>query len=710
MSTNPTHRPLESLKETANQLAHLITTNSRDKERIKALEQKLKPNRSDSNTRIPQAPNITETNLENPGQDGRVGIWMPMEKDGNTYYLRDANYQHEFDHWANVHEIPPKGTRKRVVYLGESVARGFLLDPFYTPAGVLETLLNSEPGLLQAEVVDLARTSCTTRMLIQLCSACLALKPDALVVFAGNNWWYSLDIPADILEEIVKIVERKGKFQDVKAMLDSQVKTVAITVMEHLNKISKAYQVPVVFVIPEFNLKDYQISPGHREMAWLQGEADQWYHLKKRSEAALDQGNIEMVQSLLHEMIQLNPGNPLSFELLGRCKLKQGLFSEAVEYLRAALDNAIYSGLSVPSCISAIRRTILEAAAKYNIPVVDLPEIFNPHQTGMPPGRELFLDYCHLTVAGIQIAMASTAQRLFSILTHREIPMEELKKNVPKPDDNVRGLAHFFAALHNAHRGDQPFEILYYHCLQALNTSLETREIMENFVEIASHHTLWHLNKNHEKLIARRVHKQYPYLYQPRNLYIMDLQLVEAIVSALKKHGTDIEEHVLQLRKKEFGLVNERVNLLESYYHLTSYDIPFPESNIGYYRAFSFQSRFFLVTQKDNDILLKLVYRVPGLNHHNEKVLFKINNVLEEELSPSNQWKETCLKVQGKLLKDGINRITLEWPLNMKFNRKLNEGLSADHRWELIDEIAYPVRGEIYMFTAEPVSASPGPG
>ncbi|MGD2089689.1 MAG: hypothetical protein PVH61_26165 [Candidatus Aminicenantes bacterium] len=53
----------------------------------------------------------------------------------------------------------------------------------YTTTRPLESL----PGLLQAEVLDLARTSCTTRMLTQLCSACLALKPDTLVIFRPKN-------------------------------------------------------------------------------------------------------------------------------------------------------------------------------------------------------------------------------------------------------------------------------------------------------------------------------------------------------------------------------------------------------------------------------------------------------------------------------------------------------------------------------------------
>lgn len=73
----------------------------------------------------------------------KVAIWKAQLEEGGKAFYRDDQNRNEFCHWANVDRIPPKGSRKRIVYTGESGARGFLLDPFYRPATCLEDILNS---------------------------------------------------------------------------------------------------------------------------------------------------------------------------------------------------------------------------------------------------------------------------------------------------------------------------------------------------------------------------------------------------------------------------------------------------------------------------------------------------------------------------------------------------------------------------------------
>src|SRR5262249_11205096 len=96
---------------------------------------------------------------------------------------------------------PLKSARKRVLLLGESVARGYLFDPWLTPAVVLERMLNgalreqsgrdpsggdhTDDGI---EGVGLARTDLTVREPVPLLPVAPPLEPDALVLFAGNNW------------------------------------------------------------------------------------------------------------------------------------------------------------------------------------------------------------------------------------------------------------------------------------------------------------------------------------------------------------------------------------------------------------------------------------------------------------------------------------------------------------------------------------------
>ncbi|MFF9396781.1 hypothetical protein [Streptomyces griseoluteus] len=57
--------------------------------------------------------------------------------------------------WADVAYVPTKGDGRRVLLVGESAARGFLLDPGLTPADVLRGELSN--GAEQMQCVDLAK-------------------------------------------------------------------------------------------------------------------------------------------------------------------------------------------------------------------------------------------------------------------------------------------------------------------------------------------------------------------------------------------------------------------------------------------------------------------------------------------------------------------------------------------------------------------------
>ena len=75
------------------------------------------------------------------GETGSVGIWEPVSREGAVYYERSLRRSSEWWSWANVKRIMPKGEKKRVLFVGESAARGFFYDPAYTPAQVLEHML-----------------------------------------------------------------------------------------------------------------------------------------------------------------------------------------------------------------------------------------------------------------------------------------------------------------------------------------------------------------------------------------------------------------------------------------------------------------------------------------------------------------------------------------------------------------------------------------
>ena len=138
----------------------------------------------------------------------RVGIWdaVPVEG-GSVEFARSDDLATDWRYWADVERIPAK-TGRRVVLVGESVARGYLFDPAITFARMLEAMLG-------VEVVDLARTDLTAIELPALFEALPAFEPDAVVLFAGNNW-HSVVFELEELQLLADAV-RDGGFARCRA-------------------------------------------------------------------------------------------------------------------------------------------------------------------------------------------------------------------------------------------------------------------------------------------------------------------------------------------------------------------------------------------------------------------------------------------------------------------------------------------------------------
>src|SRR5690349_20233102 len=86
-----------------------------------------------------------------------VGIWERRTENGKTSFLRRLETMDTWHYWANIGRIEPKGSKLRVLLIGESVARGYIYDPAFNPAMALQMILDEHYGKDQVEVIDLAR-------------------------------------------------------------------------------------------------------------------------------------------------------------------------------------------------------------------------------------------------------------------------------------------------------------------------------------------------------------------------------------------------------------------------------------------------------------------------------------------------------------------------------------------------------------------------
>src|SRR5439155_24337600 len=132
--------------------------------------------------------------------------------------------------------------------------------------------------------------------------------------------------------------------------------------------------------------------------------------------------------------------------------LARGRDGEARAAMEAARD-AIYGLLIAhsPRCPSPVQAALRSRATELGFAVVDLPTTFAAR--GVVPDRRFFLDYCHLTIDGMRVALAATAQAVAGLMAVTTPPASELEQVEISIAPREEALAHLLAAIHNAHWG-----------------------------------------------------------------------------------------------------------------------------------------------------------------------------------------------------------------------------------------------------------------
>lgn len=632
--------------------------------------------------------------------NGAIGIWKKTVEDGKSFYSRDAARQIEWALWANINELPAKSSKKRLVLLGESVARGYLYDPHYNVARELEAIFNEKNSPWNAEVVDLAKTSISMKELLELADACTALEPDLAVIFAGNNWDPAL---ADTLNEedvntILRIFRQDG-FPGIKDFLSSRLKDLVTQCLEQLSASLTEKGIPLVFVIPEFNLLDWKSDHIEQGLLWLPEEKmKEWLQAKDMAEQA--GADMEKLGAAAARMVALNPSNPLGYELLGHYYASGRQYAAARDCFESSRDTVLFTGgVTKPRCYKVIREQILAEAPRLGIKIIDLPAVFASAFPDKIPDKSLFLDYCHLTVEGIKLAMRHTAAAVMELATGKPIDPESIHASALYPDRHVQAVAHFGAAIHNAHNG-QPQAILQYHCNRSVGFSYRIKDTMLRFIDFSSRRASTFFCKSFEEIISDGEMRQYEggllSLVHPRGRKLMDVELVDAIVKALDTVHIQQADIIDRLRINEHGIGPEGVNLLHSFYSASDYNefLSVPKGAFLQYRTLA--APFHFVAGKEHEYLsFSITCRTPKREEKDQHIKIYLND--EEEcitaLPMCNNWNTHHFMIADRLLKAGVNRLVIKWPYTAL---PLPE-VSRVSRNAVLNAM-YPVMGEISSF------------
>jgi hypothetical protein len=470
--------PSETLRPHADRLARLLA-DARGAE-ILAGMQELLAHLHDAAA----PPGVAGFSPPAPAGAPAVGVWRAERTAGGVALRRAETADSGECHWAGVGYVPAPAGARRVVVIGESVARGGAYEPVFTPTGALARLLDRQaPGAYQC--VDLAKAGATVEALTMLAGQLPAVEPDVLVLIAGNNWART-DVAREDgvtdegLSAALAVSLRDGGYAALRrAFIDRAVLPRARRCLDRLLALHAARGTQIVVVVPEFNLRGWA-PPADVEVPALAPEPlARWYELRARAERGCAAADWPDVRAAAEEMRVLDGGtSPVPGQLLARAGLAAGDGAAARAGLEASRD--ALAGLGLPWCtpriISEVAGLLTGFAREHGFPCVDLRTLLaSPDELGLPDQR-FFHDYCHLTDEGMEVMMSAVADAIAG-------QPPGTTPAGPGIEPGFRSLMHLTAAAHSAYCG-QPQENVDRYLRAAVGADPQVTGFLSGLLEV----------------------------------------------------------------------------------------------------------------------------------------------------------------------------------------------------------------------------------
>jgi hypothetical protein len=642
--------------------------NKSERSYFKQLEEKLQKN----NDALRMIGSLYLSNQLNKEQEtliteGRIGVWK-KEKDG--YHL-DENAASEWNFWCKSDKIPEKGSKTRVVFLGESAARGYFYDPSYNPCKEMDFLLREYAGK-DYEVIDLARTDLNYPMLMKLIRETKELDPDMMVVYAGNNWdcndlWEKENL---VIWDILKDYGYDAVLEYFNERLKQQVQKLYKLLTEEFKGI------PILVVIPEFNLLDWQ-DPALELPAEDGAVLTNWIaHMDKLSQLSSDGKYQEVIaQSLANSPIYEKLATR-ELNLLAACYHELDNVEKEIECKKRAKDIAIlFPKITTPRTVSALQKAMREEAISYDmISTIDIEKIFLLVSGRID--RKYYMDYCHLTHYGTQKVAIEIVKK---IMEHFENPLavkdsDAFLKSKQLVTDKAESEAHLLAAMHNAHWG-QGEAIIKYHLQRAVEYYPESKSSMYEFVKLQNRILPIWMSKNAEEYITHSSEQLTKYLGNNKGLRL-DSILMKCVIEVLD--NKKIADELLAIRQNVYGMHDKPINLLKPEYYVSAismseaqynwFAIPEKLKRYGYYAAYSDSSEFNFVTDEKIPFTLELVCRMRQKAKDVGTLSVSVNGKQVHTGKIGEKWKKVSVLIPAELIVKDLNKVQCSWSGNFDIN------------------------------------------
>lgn len=633
------------------------------------------------------------------GDYSAIGIWQPEINSGEVLFIRDSH--NDVEHlWSSDCDVlkPDKGRHKRICLIGESVAAGYYYAPYITPAKLLQYQLNVCDSDMEIEVVDLCKVDMDALELVETCLSSLQLQPDIMVVFAGNNWPQNLaTLGPDYLAQ-----NNSNEFSvsEIWSYFISQVEQLTDAVIEDLISIRHKGQCRLIFVLPEVNLCDWVRTV---PVCWLEEDGlSQWYRLRAEAMTALKDKYFGLAENMAREMLELDQGFCAeTHRLLGEICRQTNQPDDAITHFRNGVDQRSWVPLhSLPGVVTPLIDRIRDWARGGEFELIDLPEVLGKESEIDIPGSQYFVDYCHLTIQGMQRIVSEITNTI--LYRDTALAFETFDPQSLGIDSSMLSRLSFLGNIaaavylvYNSDIGESPIleskiEELEQHLVQ-LPDGLE---LLKLYLDVCLEGPRFDgLTDVAMQLYSRCGRSTTGRLVAMHSASHLNFPIIESF-SRLIEDKEYLERYTERLIEN-YSCENKPVDLLDPKYSLNQlHELKnLPKSLI--HHAIFCVSNFVFVASGNNYLEIRLNLRLPqAVKEMTGLVNLSINSNKVKTITVGNDWVEQHIYIRETLILRGLNKLSIDWPfpaVNSFPNRpRRNQFVKTGLPIEL-----YPVFGKI---------------
>lgn len=601
--------------------------------------------------------------------DEGIGPWT-LSADGSALVrgadVAKGGWPRQSGSWSRDERIAVRPERAhRVTVVGESVARGFMLDPFVTLAGLCRDVVREAGRGQDVEVVDLAVNNLAPDGALRLCQAAVELGSTAIVLYVGNNLLRSTPWLGDGEREQLSVVLRDEGYPAYLAARQRAVAETAGRLCADLRRLRAAAGVEVIVVVPAVNLLDWR--SGWVVPTWLpEARLREWTAVQRRlDEVPPDSPGSEEL-TLARRLVELDGGvtaRPL--EIVGRCLVRAGAEEEGLRLLSEAVgigaDPAAYDRRCPPAAAAQLRSLGREPGFR----LVDVPAITRARYGAEAFGKSSFLDYCHHTPTAMRLVAERVGAEILAGAGLDARPAEDTPAEVPSSDLAV---GYLLAALHNQHWGQAAGTVEHW-VSEALATDPDSVESLVQYFDQSTPAAQFWLRGDQP---AGKSERMYWFLKNFSHHAVLDGEFARRCLRALGADGGDL---LRELEAAWSRVSVERlgtVNLLEAYWRERNGQPQDPTVFTGDRLP---ATRYGFVAAQPHALVLDLVLAVgPGLAAGPFEVL--LNDVVCYTGTVTPGWSTHEIALPASAVRASLNELHYRWPVSPRDPKTIESSMS----------------------------------